>query len=63
MNYLVVAFSHKSCAIETREKLALDTQDKKSSLLKEMIKYDFINEVIALSTCNRVEVVVSTNNV
>ncbi len=63
MNYVVISFSHKSCEIETREKLALDSDAKKTALLEKLVCYESINEGIVLSTCNRVEMILSVSNV
>lgn len=62
MNYLVISFSHKSCELKTREKLALDSDEKKIWLLKTLTTYEFVNEAIVLSTCNRVELILSVSN-
>ncbi|MGM0533103.1 MAG: glutamyl-tRNA reductase [Campylobacterota bacterium] len=61
MHYLVISFSHKSCEIAVREKLALEDEDKKLQLLKRFSDYASINESIVLSTCNRVELIFSTS--
>lgn len=61
MNYLVISFSHKNCELQTREKLALDSDEKKVWLLKALTNYDGVNEAIVLSTCNRVELIMSVS--
>ena len=63
MNYLIISFSHKSCEIQTRERLALDTDVKKLSVLKKLTAYEMVNEAIVLSTCNRVEIILSVSQV
>jgi len=62
MNYLVISFSHKSCELQTREKLALDSDEKKIWLLKTLTANQYVNEAIVLSTCNRVELIMSVSN-
>jgi len=61
MNYLVISFSHKNCELQTREKLAVDSDEKKIWLLKALTQFESINEAIVLSTCNRVELIISTS--
>ncbi|NPA04176.1 MAG: glutamyl-tRNA reductase, partial [Epsilonproteobacteria bacterium] len=58
MHYLVVSFSHKNTDIKVREKLALSNKEEKAAV--PLLEKEFINEVIILSTCNRVEIIVST---
>ena len=60
MEYLVVSFTHKNTDIETREKIAFNNELEKDSFLKTILKNDSINEAILLSTCNRIELIVST---
>lgn len=62
MHYTIISFTHKNCDLSTREKLALDTDDKKERFLKEIVSNDTINEAMVLSTCNRVEVITSAKN-
>ncbi len=62
MHYLVVSFSHKNTDIVTREKLALDTTEKRSDIATKLLKDEQINEIITLSTCNRVEFIVSVKD-
>ena len=59
MHYVVVSFSHKNTDLATREKLALSEEAKREFAACEILKRDAINEVIILSTCNRVEIIVS----
>ncbi|MFP4486816.1 MAG: glutamyl-tRNA reductase [Campylobacterales bacterium] len=62
MHYSIVSFTHKNCDILTRERLALDSDEKKASFLGRLNSADFINESMVLSTCNRVEVIVNTRD-
>ena len=59
MQYLVVSFSHKNTDLETREKLALGEEKIREKVYKDLIENDVINELIILSTCNRVEIIAS----
>ena len=59
MEYLVFSFTHKNTDIATREKLAFNNEVEKESFLKAISKSDVINEAILLSTCNRIELILS----
>jgi glutamyl-tRNA reductase len=61
MHYLLISFSHKNCDIKVREKLAFEEIDK-HFYSKTLIEYHNINEVMILSTCNRVEVFASVKD-
>ncbi len=63
MHYLVVSFSHKNSDIATRERLALSQEDAKEEVAKYLLADSLINEVIILSTCNRVEIIASVRDV
>ncbi len=62
MQYLVVSFSHKNTDLETRERLALSQDEVRERAYKELIEFPFINELIILSTCNRVEIIASVKD-
>ncbi len=62
MQYLVVSFSHKNTDIAVREKLAFSDDEEKQKGLSQILKNSDVNEAILLSTCNRVECIVSTSN-
>jgi len=62
MNYLIISFSHKSCELKTREKLALDSDEKKIWLLQTLTANQYVSEAIVLSTCNRVELIMSVSS-
>jgi len=62
MQYLVVSFSHKNTDLHTREKLALGDEKKRESVYQNLISSPVINEVIILSTCNRVEIIASVKD-
>jgi glutamyl-tRNA reductase len=62
MNIVVVGLSHKTAAVEIREKLAFSpTQMEKP--LSALVALDGITEGVIVSTCNRVEVYVTTKDI
>jgi len=61
MEYLIVSFTHKNTDIQTREKLAFGNDLEKETFLKQIIAHESINEAILISTCNRVEFILSVN--
>lgn len=56
MKILVTGLSHKTAPVEIREKIVLNEQAG-TELLRELIAVEGIREVLAISTCNRVEIV------
>jgi len=56
MHYLNISFSHKNSTIEIREKLSYSNDSSIDGCLKRLSSSDFINEVILISTCNRMEI-------
>ncbi len=62
LEYLVISFTHKNTDISTREKLAFNNELEKEAFLKKVLLFDNINEAILLSTCNRIELTISTSN-
>lgn len=62
MEYLVISFTHKNTDIATREKIAFNNDLEKDAFLKKMLSNEIINEAILLSTCNRIELLISTPN-
>jgi len=62
MAYQVVSFNHKNCEQSAREKLAFSTDDEKRLMLTQLTEFEFITECYIVSTCNRVEIVVSTKD-
>ncbi|RXJ86243.1 glutamyl-tRNA reductase [Arcobacter sp. CECT 8985] len=63
MSYLVISFSHKNTDIQMREKLAFPHEADKDRFLNQITKEKAIKEAILLSTCNRVEIIISTSSV
>jgi glutamyl-tRNA reductase len=61
VEYIVISFTHKNTDIATREKLAFNNEVEKESFLKTILKNDLINEAILLSTCNRIELILSAS--
>ncbi len=62
MNYLIISFTHKNTDIKVREKLSFSNEDKKRIFLEKLQDLKSINESIILSTCNRVEIIMSVND-
>jgi glutamyl-tRNA reductase len=61
MDVVLVGLSHKTAPVEIREELALDI-NRVPDFLRECLVQPSIIEVFALFTCNRVEILASTNN-
>ncbi|HFU74606.1 MAG TPA: glutamyl-tRNA reductase [Arcobacter sp.] len=59
MEYLIVSFTHKNTDIQTREKLSFSNDLEKDSFLKTALEDENINEGFIVSTCNRIEIVLS----
>lgn len=63
MHYLIVSFSHKNTDLCTREKLAFNNDNQVISFLSQIKEQKTVNEAVLLSTCNRVELILSVNDV
>jgi len=63
MHYLNISFSHKNSSIEIREKLSYPHDSDMHGCLKKLTASEFINESILISTCNRMEVLCSCNDI
>lgn len=62
MNIVVVGLSHKTAVVEVREKVAFaPTQMEKP--LRQLVDLPDITEAVIVSTCNRVEVYVTTRDI
>lgn len=61
MQYLALSFSHKKTPIELRERLAFADSAEVCFFLQQIKQLADIEEVILLSTCNRVELYCYTN--
>lgn len=55
MNIIVVGLSHKTAAVEVREKLSIP-ETKIEESIKHLLSYPHIEEVGIISTCNRLEI-------
>ncbi|MEA1879356.1 MAG: glutamyl-tRNA reductase [Campylobacterota bacterium] len=62
MYYQIVSFSHKSCEQEMRESLAFSNENETIEMLNLLTGFAFVNEAFIISTCNRVEIVLATND-
>ncbi|WP_169753442.1 glutamyl-tRNA reductase [Campylobacter mucosalis] len=63
MEYLNISFTHKNTDISVREKLALNNDEKKQSVLRLLKSSKNIKEVVVLSTCNRVEILACADDI
>lgn len=61
MHYFCVSFTHKNTDIALREKLSLSDENKKREFLKIAKTQSEIQEILILSTCNRVEIIAYAN--
>lgn len=62
MHYLILSFTHKNTTLPIRDKLAFNDEESKRRFLAETTACAYVNEAFVLSTCNRIEVVASCNN-
>ena len=63
MHYLTVSFTHKNTTLEVREKLAFNSDEELEHCLKNILACDDIDESFIVSTCNRMEIVSSVDDV
>ncbi len=63
MRYLIASFTHKNTNIETREKLSFANLDLRKELYDALIAIDEVHEALVVSTCNRVEIIVSAKEI
>ncbi|MCP6762912.1 MAG: glutamyl-tRNA reductase [Fischerella sp. CENA71] len=59
MNIAVVGLSHKTAPVEVREKLSIP-EPQTESAIAQLLSYPHIDEVTILSTCNRLEIYIVT---
>lgn len=57
-----MSFSHHNCDQTLREKLAFSGQDETREMLQQLVSFEYIHEAFIVSTCNRVEIVMATND-
>ena len=62
MHYLNISFSHKNSTIEIREKLSYPDDKSLHGCLTKLNAHTSVNEAILISTCNRMEVFCSCND-
>jgi glutamyl-tRNA reductase len=60
MNIAVVGLSHKTAPVEVREKLSIPTPQV-AEAIAQLLSYPHIEEVSILSTCNRLEIHIATD--
>ncbi len=63
MHYILISFSHHNSTLEVRERLAFNIDEQMAVCLEKMQAHDLINESMIVSTCNRLEVLASVQNV
>lgn len=63
MSYLSISFTHKNTDIHTREKLAFPDDNARETFLKTILDNAIIKEAVLLSTCNRVEIITTVNEI
>jgi len=63
MHYLNISFTHKNSTLEIREKLSYPDNENKQGCLSKILSCDAITEAILISTCNRMEVLCSCNDI
>ncbi len=63
MHYITISFTHKNTPLEAREKLALNSDEKLFGFYQYLATLENVNETIILSTCNRVEIILSVHSV
>ncbi len=62
MHYLTLSFTHKNTTIAIRDSLAFNDDETKAAFLQAALESPHVNEVMVVSTCNRIEVTASCNN-
>lgn len=60
MNVVVIGLSHKTAPVEVREKLSIPETHCEGSI-RQLRSYPHVQEVAILSTCNRLEIYIVTN--
>lgn len=62
MRYLIASFTHKNTNIVTREKLSFADTELRKKLYDGLLSIESVHEALVISTCNRVEILVSARN-
>jgi glutamyl-tRNA reductase len=55
MYYFLISFSHKNTDIIVRDKISFNHENEQKEILKKLKEHSIINEIMLLSTCNRIE--------
>ncbi|HHD78011.1 MAG TPA: glutamyl-tRNA reductase [Campylobacteraceae bacterium] len=63
MRYMIASFTHKNTNIETREKLSFSDKALLKRFYDKLLSLAPVHEAVVVSTCNRVEVIISTSEV
>ncbi|MEA1956401.1 MAG: glutamyl-tRNA reductase [Campylobacterota bacterium] len=63
MRYLNISFSYKNADLEIREKLTYPNDKSVEGCLKKLNSAESINEVVLISTCNRMEIFSSCSDI
>ncbi len=63
MRYLIASFTHKNTNIETREKLSFADKTLLKTFYEKLMALESVHEALIVSTCNRVEVIISTREI
>jgi len=63
MHYLNISFSHKNSDLQIREKLSYPDDKDKHACLNALLKSEYINGAILISTCNRMEVLANCTDI
>jgi glutamyl-tRNA reductase len=61
MSIILIGVSHKTAPVEVRERLAF-AEGRMPEALRQLVDRQTIHEAVIISTCNRVEVIVTTAN-
>jgi glutamyl-tRNA reductase len=61
LDIVLVGINHKTAPVEVRECIAFSEDDSKSAL-HSLLRNSFIKEALLFSTCNRVEILLVTDN-
>lgn len=62
MHYLILSFTHKNTTIAVRDRLAFNDDGQKAQFLAHCQASPHVNEAFVISTCNRVETIISCKN-
>ncbi len=62
LNIVLIGLNHKTAPVDIREQLAFSKEEIKDSL-ESLQKHPEINEVLLISTCNRVEILMAAENI